>query len=287
MGKEAGPLPRGNVLRTKVLRSNADAAVRAVEFHWLSTDAIREDCDIYAWCKRFVESLGYRYFFFVVYFPVTPRRKLELVSTNYPLEWRERYTARNYFEIDPVARAIVSWSLPFSWRSVRDESDESTREFWEEASQHGLQDGLVVSVRCAAVGRASLVMAGDAVPDESEVVKNQMGAALGFVNEVSEQIYDRLLIAKSRRRGEGEGLLTPHQTAIVQHLASGMTMKQVARQFGISPRAVQHVMDRVLVRLGASNTLEAKFTAWTFGLIEPGFEMIDIADIDRVSIVYR
>lgn len=266
-------------------RNDEGAGTLIPDCYWMPPGVIETQDDAYHWCERFVQSLGYDYFFFVMYFPVTPRRKLELVSTNYPLEWRQRYEACEYITIDPVARGVVTWSRPFTWRSVRTVSDERTRPFWEEASKYGLQDGLVVPIRCAAGGRASLVIAGAEVPKDTEAVKHQLGMAMGFVSELSEQLYQRVLVDRWRKRRGSSGVLTPHQINILQLLASGMTIKGVARQLNISSRAVQHAMERVLTRLGATNTLEAKFSAWTLGLIEPGFEILNIADIDQVSLL--
>jgi LuxR family transcriptional regulator len=261
------------------------AGTQHPECYWMPPGAIKTQDDAYHWCERFVQSLGYEFFFFVIYFPVTPRRKLELASTNYPLAWRQRYEACDYLSIDPVARGVVTWSRPFTWRSVRDEADERARPFWEEARQHGLRDGLVVPIRCAAGGRASLVIAGASVPEDLEAVKYQLGMAMGFISELTEQLYERVLVDRWRKRRGTLGVLTPHQIRILQMLASGMTVKGVARQLNISSRAVQHAMERVLARLGARNTLEAKFSAWSLGLIEPGFEILNIADIDQVSLL--
>lgn len=255
--------------------------------YWIPPGAIESVNDAYHCCERFVRSLGYGYFFFVMYVPLTPRRKVEIISTNYPLEWRRRYEARGYMAIDPIARAVVTWSRPFTWRSVQAECDEKTQAFWNDARQYGLHDGLVVPLRCAAGGRAYLVMAGDSAPEDHATVKMHLGDAMGFLSELAEQVFERLIAERWRKRRGASNLLTPRQTEVLQRLAHGMTVKEVARQLKISPRAVQHAMDRVLARLGAANTLEAKFSAWTLGLIEPGFEIVDISDIKRVSLLDR
>jgi len=253
--------------------------------YWIPPGAIESADDAYLCCERFAHSLGYDYFFFVMYVPLTPRRKVEVVSTNYPLEWRRRYEARGYMAIDPIARAVVTWSKPFTWRSVQAGCDEKTEAFWEDARQHGLHDGLVVPLRCVAGGRAYLVMAGQSVPEDLATVKIHLGTAMGFLSELSEQIFERLVVDRGRKRRGATNLLTLRQTEVLQRLANGMTVKEVARQLNISPRAVQHAMERILARLGATNTLEAKFSAWTLGLIEPGFEIVDISDIKRVTLL--
>lgn len=266
-------------------RYDQGAGALIPEWYWMPPGAIEAQDDAYHWCEHFVRSLSYDYFFFAMYFPITPRRKLELVSTNYPVEWRQRYEACGYIAIDPVARGVVTWSRPFTWRSVQTELDERTRPFWEDARQYGLRDGLVLPIRCAAGGRASLVIAGAKVPEDPDAVKHQLGMAMGFVSELSEQLYERVLVDRWRKPGGSPDVLTPHQINILKLLASGMTIKSVARKLNISSRAVQHAMERVLTRLGATNTLEAKFSAWTLGLIEPGFEILNIADIDQVSLL--
>jgi len=145
--------------------------------YWIPSGSIESVNDAYHCCENFVQSVGYDYFFFVMYVPLTPRRKVEIVSTNYPLEWRRRYEARGYMAIDPIARAVVTWSRPFTWRSVQIGCDEKAQAFWEDARQHGLHDGLVIPLRCAAGGRAYLVMAGQSIPDDLAAVKMHLGAA--------------------------------------------------------------------------------------------------------------
>jgi len=271
----------------KVPRQETAPQKCAPNGYWIPSGSIESVNDAYHCCENFVQSVGYDYFFFVMYVPLTPRRKVEIVSTNYPLEWRRRYEARGYMAIDPIARAVVTWSRPFTWRSVQTGCDEKAQAFWEDARQHGLHDGLVVPLRCAAGGRAYLVMAGQSIPEDLAAVKMHLGAAMGFLSELGEQVFERLIVERWRKRRGASTLLTPRQTEVLQRLAHGMTVKEVARQLHISPRAVQHAMERVLVRLGATNTLEAKFSAWTLGLIEPGFEIVDISDIKRVSMLDR
>lgn len=243
------------------------AAQPAPECYWIPPGAIEAHDVAYHRCECFVQQLGYAY-------SVTPRRRLQLVSTNYPLQWRQRCKACKYIVIDPVARGVVTWARPFTWRSVRALSDESTQAFWNEAGQYGLQEGLVVPIRRAAGGRVSPVIAGAAMLDDPAIVRQQLGMAMGFVSELSEQLYERVLVERWRKHPGARSVLTPHQVEILRLLARGMTIKGVARQLNISSRSVQHAMERVLTRLVASNTLEAKFSAWTLGLIAPSFEII-------------
>ena len=160
----------------------------------------------------------------------------------------------------------------------------STKAFWTEAAGFGLRDGLVVPLRCVAGGRASLVMAGHSAPTEASAIAHQLGMTMGFISELTEQLFEQVLIDNWRRGRRPETVLTDHQREILQMLAQGLTIKEVARGLDISPRAVQHATDRVQARMGVSSTLEAKFSAWSLGLIEPRFEILDFAEIDRVSL---
>ena len=61
--------------------------------------------------------------------------------------------------------------------------------------------------------------------------------------------------------------LTPHQCALLQCCAEGMSDKEIAAQFGIGLRTVKAHLAQIRGRLGARNTTQAVYIAARLGLI--------------------
>ena len=62
--------------------------------------------------------------------------------------------------------------------------------------------------------------------------------------------------------------LTPREIQILQMTASGMTAREIAAHFSISPRTVEKYREEILEKLGCKNLSEATATGVRTGIIK-------------------
>ena len=61
--------------------------------------------------------------------------------------------------------------------------------------------------------------------------------------------------------------LTPRETEVLYHVATGLQNKQVARNLGLSPATVRNHVHNILVKLGVHSKLEAVSLSFRNGWI--------------------
>ena len=78
--------------------------------------------------------------------PGTPtrRQKDHVLLCDWPVEWLERYVARNYVDHDPVVSRMKQLQAPFQWRDATDEIriDQGGEVVMGDAGEFKLKDGL-------------------------------------------------------------------------------------------------------------------------------------------------
>lgn len=67
--------------------------------------------------------------------------------------------------------------------------------------------------------------------------------------------------------GERVGRLTPRETEILQHFASGRTPAEVADRLEISPHTVRTHVQNILTKLGVHSKLQAVTAAIRYGKV--------------------
>jgi len=75
---------------------------------------------------------------------------------------------------------------------------------------------------------------------------------------------------QARESSEVAGTITPRERQILQLLAEGLTMRQVARRLGISPRTVETHVAKLYRKLDVRTRVQAIARAASIGLIDLG-----------------
>jgi DNA-binding NarL/FixJ family response regulator len=94
-----------------------------------------------------------------------------------------------------------------------------------------------------------------------------------------EQVVDRSLEAsavaeikryaeRTRERAQIDAVLTNREREVLTHLSDGLTMQQIARRLGISPRTVETHVAKLYRKLGVRSRLQAVTRAAAIGLID-------------------
>jgi DNA-binding NarL/FixJ family response regulator len=74
--------------------------------------------------------------------------------------------------------------------------------------------------------------------------------------------------SNAREGAKADELLTERERIVLAHLADGLTLKQIGRRLGISPRTVESHVGKLYRKLGVSTRMQAVSRAATLGLIE-------------------
>ena len=72
----------------------------------------------------------------------------------------------------------------------------------------------------------------------------------------------------ARESARAEAALTPREREVLAHVAEGLTIRQIGRRIGISPRTVESHVAKLYRKLGARSRLQAVSRAAALGLIE-------------------
>ena len=84
-----------------------------------------------------------------------------------------------------------------------------------------------------------------------------------------------------------QGQLAPREAQHLMALASGMTTKEIAREFGVSVSTVRHSLTRIYGRLGVERGTAAVGAAMRRGWIAPLLLALMIADLNGQTLRVR
>ncbi|MFL6690060.1 MAG: autoinducer binding domain-containing protein [Alphaproteobacteria bacterium] len=96
-----------------------------------------------------------------------PQQRIEetTLCLSWPMEWRDRYFARNYITDDPVNLHLTRTDQPFTWTEMLSLPDYTKRQrrIVDEASEFGLVTGLIVPLRSPSNSPALVTISGGAL----------------------------------------------------------------------------------------------------------------------------
>ena len=98
---------------------------------------------------KFARRMGFERFAFSLRVTAPSLPPSHFAVTNYPAAWGERYLARGYFKVDPVAVHCECSALSAVWYEQASHGSR-TGPFWEEAGAFGLRSGLSLRVHAGA-----------------------------------------------------------------------------------------------------------------------------------------
>src|SRR3990172_8609741 len=74
--------------------------------------------DIHSVCSKFSAQFGFEHFIYGAQLPTSFVKPSCIIISGYPTEWRARYTAENYIEIDPVVAYCYNHITPIRWGQI-------------------------------------------------------------------------------------------------------------------------------------------------------------------------
>lgn len=150
------------------------------------------------------------------------------LSWSWPEQWRERYLEKDYVSVDPTVSALQFTSNPYSWKEALgfQEYGKAERRVFDEASQFGMCDGLVIPITGIRTGTALITITGPA----TEIPKIQRRALFIVAVTAHQRIRDFVTGPVSTN----VVTLTPRERECVSWAAAGKTDADIADILSIS-----------------------------------------------------
>lgn len=188
-----------------------------------------------------------------------------LLIVTYPEDWIERYAAKNYADVDPVAHTARHARRAFAWSTVAAADLQARqRRVMDECRAAGLCGGITVPLFGPRGDSALLSVAG---PDPS--LEDDAGA-LRVVASLAHQFH---LVHEDLSQDEPVVPpfigLSPREREVLTWSARGKSSWDIGEILDISERSVTFHVNNAMRKLDASSRVMAVLKAIRHGLITP------------------
>lgn len=196
--------------------------------------------------------------------PGTPtgKQKDHLLLCDYPVEWLERYVARNYVDHDPLVTRMRQTPAPIQWRDAAEgiRIDHDVEVVMGEAAEFKLKDGLAFPL-VTLDGQIMMVSLGGERIEMS-------GMEFGMVSLVATYAIGRAmqLLTPAERTIEHVEL-TPRERECLKWAAAGKSEWEISQILGISEHTSEKHLLNAKFKLGAVNRVQAVAEAIRRGYI--------------------
>ncbi len=196
--------------------------------------------------------------------PGTPRgkQKEHVLLCDWPVEWLERYVARNYVDHDPVVSRMKQLQAPFQWRDATEEIriGRSGEAVMGDAGEFKLKDGLAFPL-VTLDGQIVMVSLGGERLEMS-------GMEFGMISLVATYAIGRAMqIATQPERTIEHIELTPRERECLKWAAVGKSEWEISQILGISEHTSEKHLLNAKFKLGAVNRVQAVAEAIRRGYI--------------------
>jgi LuxR family quorum sensing-dependent transcriptional regulator len=196
--------------------------------------------------------------------PGTPTRKQKdhVLLCDWPVEWLERYVARNYVDHDPVVSRMKHLQAPFQWRDAAEEIriDHDGEIVMGDAGEFKLRDGLAFPL-VTLDGQIVMVSLGGERIEMS-------GVEFGMISLVATYAIGRAMQLHNTQTPTIEHIeLTPRERECLKWAAVGKSEWEISQILGISEHTSEKHLLNAKTKLGAVNRVQAVAEAIRRGYI--------------------
>lgn len=216
-------------------------------------------------CRSICDGMGFEYFLYGSQIPISLVKPREIILTNYPAAWWERYLEQDYRAKDPVLAHCDRSIAPLLWNEIPD-LNRFGKKFFNEAGECGLPSGLTVVLRGSRfdVALLSVVCIEDAAK-ANLLYRERMAETHLLLNFLHDNIVRVLASAGDLPTFQ----LTSRQRECLLWAAEGKDTHSISEILHISSDTVSFHFKEIAERLNTSNRAHSVTRAVTFGLIEP------------------
>jgi DNA-binding CsgD family transcriptional regulator len=186
------------------------------------------------------------------------------IITTYPASWLHRYQQARHETIDPVVKRVATSSLPVFWDGMTGKVPRHI--VFDEARDHGLANGITVTVAGAHGERALLSIATGVSPDTEP---GHQAAFAGRALLTALHLHEAAQRLANKPGGGDRPQLTERERECLQWAATGKTSWEISNILAISERTVVFHIANATKKLNATNRRQAVVRALSLRLIEP------------------
>ncbi|WP_210482829.1 LuxR family transcriptional regulator [Microvirga antarctica] len=202
--------------------------------------------------SAYLSQFGFSSFLISNLPPQLQRIDPHILIDGWPPEWYERYNAKHYYGVDPVALRCFQTIAPFAWDELPPEMVKSraARLVMDEAAEFGLAKGLSVPLHGLFEFQAIVTMAGRHVEVPPE--------CRPLINLVSAYAYSAAARAAVKRPADDKRpTLTPRERDVISWVAEGKTTWEIGQILGIAESTAVGHLTQIRRKTGARSTAQA------------------------------
>jgi LuxR family quorum sensing-dependent transcriptional regulator len=181
---------------------------------------------------------------------------------DWPGDWFERYSEREYLAVDPVIRRLRCSVLPFNWAEARydRENEPAAHSVMTEATEFGLNHGVIVPIYTLSGEMAGVTFASRWAEFDAR--------ALPALHLISIYAHTRLkLIAGVRPADCTRPSLSPREIEVLRWSAAGLATPDIAARLMIAETTVDTHIASACRKLDARTRVQAVAEALRLRLI--------------------
>ncbi|WP_367190242.1 autoinducer binding domain-containing protein [Burkholderia sp. Ed8] len=213
---------------------------------------------IAAYSKR----LGFEYCCYGIRVPLPVSKSTVAIFDTYPDGWMAHYQAQNYIEVDSTVRDGALTTNMIVWPDI---DAVAPCPLWEDAREAGLSVGIAQSSWAArgAFGLLSISRHADRLTP-AEI--NTLTLQTHWLANLSHSLMSGFMVPKLAP--PASVALTAREREVLCWTAEGKTACEIGLILSVSERTVTFHLNNVLVKLGATNKVQAVVKAVSAGLID-------------------
>lgn len=209
---------------------------------------------------QFAKRLGFDYCCYGIRVPLPVSNPSVAIFDTYPEGWMKHYQESHFIDVDPTVREGMTSSRLIIWP----EATSNAPGLWTDARDFGLRVGVAHSSWAAHGVYGLLTMARHAdslTPSEIDELTLQGS----WLANLSHSLMSEFLVPRLAPEASVE--LTPRECEVLCWTGEGKTACEIGKILSISERTVNFHVNNVLLKLNATNKVQAVVKAIAMGLI--------------------
>jgi LuxR family transcriptional regulator, activator of conjugal transfer of Ti plasmids len=198
----------------------------------------------------------------------SPITKPPVIIHNFPKQWEEHYVKNNYSRVDPVIVHGQHSTRPFQWSGLlhRVELTKPQKDYYSEASDVGLRDGLAIPIITRSGGSSVVSIAGDALPKDLAKLLNRYQDQLIAISFAFHTMASDFI---NRTPRPETNLLNAREKECLLWSMKGKSAGETGSIIGVTESTVNFHMENVKRKLGVYTRIQAVVKAIMEGHINP------------------
>ena len=238
-----------------------------MDHQWLDTSqwfhSAQNEMQLFERISHFVKKLGFEYCSYVIRAPLPVSKPTVVVFDTYPKGWMQHYQNNDFLAIDSTVRDGANTTELIIWPELP--QNDSAR-LWADAYEFGLVVGVAQS-SWVAHGVYGLLSISRPAERLSTAEIQQLTLQMPWLANLSHMLMSRFLVPQLTP--ESGAVLTAREREVLCWTGEGKTSFEIGHILSISERTVNFHINNVLLKLGATNKVQAVVKSMAAGLINP------------------